>query len=162
MALISLIAAMDENRGIGKNNQLMCHLPADLKFFKSITLGKPVIMGRRTYESIGRALPGRLNVVLSRQPIFIDGVTVVASLEEALLLTTDVAEVMIIGGERVFQEAMPLASRLYITSIHASFHADRFFPIIDPLIWHRCDAVDREKDETNKYDITFIRYEKIS
>lgn len=160
MSIISLIAAIGEHRGLGKANQLLCHLPADLQHFKELTLGKPIIMGRKTHESIGRALPGRLNIVLSKHTAIIKDVTVVESLQEALVLTKDVPEVMIIGGANLFTQALPLAHQVYLTLIHAQFDADVFFPELDKQIWHCKEALERSRDEKNHYDITFYRYER--
>lgn len=105
MTTISLIAAIDESGGLGINNQLLCHLPADLQHFKSITMGKPIIMGRKTFDSIGKPLPGRLNIVLSRSLSFIDGVHVLDSLEKAIEYTAGHDEIMIIGGAVLFNDA---------------------------------------------------------
>ncbi|PWY56824.1 dihydrofolate reductase [Legionella qingyii] len=159
--MISLIAAIDENGGLGFNNQLLCHLPADLQHFKSITMGKPIIMGRKTFASIGKPLPGRINIVLSRSVESIEGVTVVDSLEKAIKQTKEFSEIMIIGGAELFAETMEKANRLYITSIHHQFTADVFFPEIDESIWHCCDEQFRPCDEKNKYDMTFRTYERI-
>ncbi|CAM4506441.1 MAG: Dihydrofolate reductase [Legionella sp.] len=160
MTIISLIAALDAAGGIGINNQLLCHLPADLQHFKTITMGKPIIMGRKTYESIGRPLPGRLNIVLSNSCSAIEGVIVVNSLEKALAETKDIPEVMIIGGEQLFKDTMAIANRLYITRIHRQFIADVFFPNIDESLWTRTSNVFREHDEKNKYDMSFNIYER--
>ena len=159
--MISLIAAMDENRGLGKENKLLCHLPADLKHFKELTIGKPVIMGRKTYESIGKALPGRFNIVLSRTATEINDATVVDSLQQAIVLTQGLPEVMVIGGAKLFEQALPLAQRLYLTLIHAQFEADVFFPAIESRHWQCRQAVERQHDEKNGYDLTFICYERI-
>lgn len=158
--MISLIAAVDECLGLGKDNQLLCHLPADLKYFKEKTLGKPIIMGRKTYESIGRALPGRLNVVISQHLPFLDDAKVVPSLQDALNLTIDYPEVMIIGGAQVFKQAFPLADQLYLTKIHAQFNADVFFPALDIDMWECSESTHRPKDDKNGYDLTFYRYDR--
>lgn len=160
MSKISLIAAIDEHSGLGKDNQLLCHLPADLQHFKTLTLGKPIIMGRKTHESIGKALPGRLNIVLSKHISTIKDVTVVGSLQEALVLAKDAPEVMIIGGANLFVQALPFAQQVYLTLIHAKFEADVFFPELDKNTWHCKEAVERSRDEKNHYDLTFYRYEK--
>jgi len=160
MTLISLIAAVDEQGGIGRENKLLCHLPADLKHFKSLTINKPVIMGRKTYESIGRALPERLNIVLSTQPLSIDGAIVASSLEEALALTKDKPEIMIIGGAAIFHQALPIAHRIYLTVIHGTFEADVFFPVIDKNIWSCKTISNQSMDEKNNYDMTFYCYER--
>ena len=162
MTIISLIAAIDENRGLGKDNKLLCHLPADLKYFKTITLGKPVIMGRKTYESIGKALPGRLNVVLSKHLTKIEGVTTVNSLESALQLTAAAPEVIIIGGANIFAAALPVADRIYLTAIHHQFDADVFFPLFDEAQWCCQESIYCPADETNKFSMTFNRYERLA
>ena len=160
MALISLIAAIDEACGLGFNNQLLCHLPADLQHFKTITMGKPIIMGRKTFESIKKTLPGRLNIVLTHSELLIDGVLIFDSLEKALEHTKDNQEVMIIGGEKLFSEGMSKADRLYITRIHHQFTADVFFPAIDESKWHCINKEFRQRDEKNQYDITYYTYVK--
>lgn len=162
MSIISLIAAIDENRGMGKDNQLLCHLPADLKHFKQLTLGKPVIMGRKTFDSIGKPLPGRLNIVLSKRTLAIAGVTRVGSLNQALELVNDEPEIMIIGGAGVFEQALPLAQRLYLTVIHHMFSADVFFPNLDMTEWYLLNEGFWPHDEKNHYDMTFYHYERIS
>ena len=158
MTMISLIAAVDENFGLGYRNQLLCHLPADLKHFKEITMGKPIIMGRKTFESIGKPLPGRLNIVLSKQQIAIEGVTVCSSLSDALNHTNDVPEVMIIGGAALFGAALPLAQRIYLTVIHHHFLADVFFPRIDGEHWIEYSKQDFYRDERNSFHMTFYQY----
>lgn len=160
MTIISLIAAIDENRGLGKENKLLCHLPADLKHFKELTFGKPIIMGRKTYQSIGKALPGRLNIVLSNHIKTIEDVTIVKSFQEAIVLTKDVPEIMIIGGAELFKQALSLADQIYLTLIHGQFDADVFFPPLDNKIWLCKDAVNRSSDEKNPYDLTFYHYER--
>ncbi|WP_107841550.1 dihydrofolate reductase [Metasolibacillus meyeri] len=127
--MISLIVAHDKNRVIGYDNQMPWHLPGDLKYFKEMTMGKPVIMGRKTYESIGKALPGRRNIVITRNVAYqADDIEAVASLEQALQLVQDEPEIMIIGGEQIFELALPLADRLYITEIDYTFEGDTYFP----------------------------------
>ena len=160
MPMISLIVALDENRGIGNDNQLLCHLPADLNYFKQTTMGKPIIMGRRTHLSIGKPLPGRLNIVLSQQGLSYEGVTMAESLEQALALADGAPEVMIIGGGQLFAQALPFAQRIYMTRIHAKCQADVFFPKLDEHVWQCVEAINRPKDEKNTYDLTFCRYER--
>ena len=162
MTIISLIAAIDECRGLGQGNQLLCHLPADLKHFKELTLGKPIIMGRKTFESIGRVLPGRLNVILSHQTLSIDGAIVVGSLRQALTIIHDVPEVMVIGGATVFEQALPLAQRVYLTLIHHQFDADVFFPLLDENTWLCSDTVHQPSDAKNSYEMTFYCYERFT
>ena len=159
--MISLIAAIDENRGLGYNNQLLCHLPADLKHFKTLTMGKPIIMGRKTFESIGKPLPGRLNIVLSKQAISIEGVTVLHSLSQALEHVQAVPEVMIIGGATLFEQALPLAQRIYLTVIHHQFPADVFFPALDDNLWALMSDEWTNRDEKNLFDMTFYQYDRV-
>ena len=160
MTILSLIAIVDENHGLGKENHLLCHFPADLKHFKTLTLGKPIIMGRKTYDSIGKVLPGRLNIVLSRQAINIEGATVLSTLEEALAYTKAFPEVMIIGGAQLFEQTLPMAARVYLTRIHHCFDADVFFPPLDPAMWSCDEATWRERDAANPYDLTFCRFQQ--
>ncbi|HWK21395.1 MAG TPA: type 3 dihydrofolate reductase [Ureibacillus sp.] len=127
--MISLIVAHDNNRVIGYENKMPWHLPGELQYFKEQTMGKPMIMGRKTFDSIGRPLPGRKNIIITRNENFqVDGVEVARSLEEALKLAGDVEEVMIIGGEQIFKMALPITDRLYITHIEHDFNGDTYFP----------------------------------
>lgn len=160
--LVSLIAAVDEHFGLGKDNALLCHLPADLQHFKSLTMGKPIIMGRNTFESIGKPLPGRKNIILSRQPITLDGVIIVNSLSAALELTKDQDEVMVIGGVSVYEQAIEYAQRIYLTLIHHQFEADVFFPPLDKTVWVCQHEVYRARDERNRYDMTFYDYQRMN
>ena len=155
--LISLIVAMAENRVIGRGNQMPWHLPADLRHFKSVTLGKPVIMGRKTFESIGRPLPGRRNVVISRNANWhADGVESVNSLDAALALVQDADEVMIIGGGQLYREALPLAQRLYLTHIELPVSdADTWFPDYSQYQWQQCAEELHDPDEKNPYHYRF-------
>lgn len=160
MPIISLIAAVDRNNGLGKNNTLLCYLPADLKRFKSLTLGKPIIMGRKTFESIGKPLPGRLNIVLTKQDIRIEGVEIAHDLKEALNRSQNTHEIFIIGGSEVFRQSMKYAERIYLTRIHHQFNADVFFPTLDESIWQKKESFFFEHDRNNPYDMTFYQYEK--
>lgn len=162
MSNISLIVAVDEQGGIGKSQQLLCHLPIDLAFFKAQTLGKPMIMGRRTYEAIGRPLPGRRSIVLSAALINIPGVEIAHSIEEALMLCASAPEVMVIGGGKIYAQFLPLAQRIYMTKIHHKFAADTFFPIIKRNEWTATILRDHPADAKNPYDLTFVCYEKIN
>lgn len=127
--MISLIVAHDKNRVIGYEKKMPWHLPGELKYFKEQTMGKPMIMGRKTFESIGRPLPGRRNIVITRNENYnAEGIEVVSSLEEALKLVSKEQEIMIIGGEQIFKLALPIADRLYITKIDYEFQGDTFFP----------------------------------
>lgn len=133
---ISLVAAMAADRVIGKDGQMPWHLPEELQHFKAITLGKPVIMGRRTFESIGRPLPGRHNIVISRQKLELpEGVSLVSSPEEALAVAAKADEVMIIGGGEIYRQFMPYASRMYLTMIALEVDGDTRFPAYEPDEW---------------------------
>jgi dihydrofolate reductase len=159
--LLSLIAAMAKDRVIGKDNAMPWHLPADLRHFKAVTLGKPVVMGRRTFESIGRPLPGRRNVVVSRNAQWrADGVEVVASLTAALSLLAGCEEVMIIGGGQLYAEALPLADRLYLTQIELTVEGDTVFPDYSIYSWSELERVSRQPDEQNPYSYTFVTLER--
>tara|TARA_Y100000588_G_C14026330_1_gene826598 strand:+ start:320 stop:829 length:510 start_codon:yes stop_codon:yes gene_type:complete len=158
--MISLIAAIDEKNGLGYKNQLLCHLPADLKYFKEQTLNKPIIMGRLTFESIGRPLPNRKNIVISRSMTSEKDVIVVDSIDHALRLAGSAPEVMIIGGASIYDATISCAEQLYITVIHHLFEADVFFPKIDPKIWQLESSQLHPADEFNKYALSFIKYKK--
>lgn len=154
--LISMIAAMANDKVIGKDNQMPWHLPADFAWFKRCTMGKPVIMGRKTYESIGRPLPGRHNIVISRDAsLVIDGVSTVSSIEQALELVKDNEEVMIIGGGSIYQACLELASRLYITEIKADIAGDTRFPDWGTG-WKESHSETYQADEKNQYDMEFV------
>ena len=127
--MISLIVALDKNRVIGLNNAMPWHLPGELQYFKETTMGKPIIMGRKTLESIGRPLPGRRNIVITRNAQYdAQGIELAHSLNEAIERAGDVEEIMIIGGQQIFTESLPLADRLYITEIDYEFEGDTYFP----------------------------------
>ncbi|MFO6423705.1 type 3 dihydrofolate reductase [Motilimonas sp. KMU-193] len=161
---IAMIAAMANNRVIGKDNQMPWHLPADLKFFKATTLGKPVLMGRRTYESIGRPLPGRLNVVITRDSSWhAEGVTVAASPEAALALVAEHEEVMVIGGGAIYQAFLPLADTLYLTFIQADIEGDTQFPDYEAgNQWHSLQLATHHADEANQYDLVFTKLTRLA
>ncbi len=155
--MISLIAAMAQDRVIGEGNRMPWHLPADLRHFKNITLGKPVVMGRRTFESIGRPLPGRRNLVISRNPEWrAEGVEVAASLDEALALVNGADEVMIIGGGQLYAEALPRADRLYLTLIDLVVEGDTYFPEYQHDDWQELERIAHEPDEQNPHAYTFV------
>jgi len=159
--IISLITAMDRNRLIGNKNQLPWHLPADFAHFKSVTMGKPVIMGRKTYESIGKPLPGRTNIVLSRNPgVKYEGVECVSSFDEAVAIVPDAEELMVIGGSTIYEMLMPRADRLYITYVDAAFAGDAWFPEFDENQWTEKDVVVRPADEKNPYNCRFVTLER--
>src|SRR5262245_37247505 len=145
---VSFVVAVAENRVMGADNRLPWHLPADLKRFKALTLGKPIVMGRKTYDSIGRALPGRTNIVVSRQPgLALEGCIVVSSLAAALAAAGDAPEIMVIGGGALFHEALPLAQRIYLTRVHAAVAGDILFPQLDPAEWREVFSEPHAADE---------------
>lgn len=153
--IISLIAAMAQDRIIGMDNTMPWHLPADLAWFKRNTLNKPIIMGRKTFESIGKPLPGRLNIVLSRQPGTDTRVTWVNSIEQALQTAGEVEEVMIIGGGHLYQQMLPQATRLYLSHIDAKLAGDTQFPDYSHYSWRQTFEESHEKDQVNSYDYRF-------
>lgn len=158
---ISLVVAMDENGLIGSGGSLPWHLPADLRHFRKITLGKPVLMGRRTHESIGRALPGRLNIVVSRDPDYVaKGCRVVRSPQEALEAAGLVPEVMVIGGAVLFRTFLLTAQRIYLTLVHSTFRGDTFFPEYHRQDWLEIRRVDCSADENNPYPYSFLWLER--
>lgn len=160
--IVSIIAAMDRNHLIGNKNQLPWHLPADFAHFKSVTMGKPIIMGRKTYDSIGKPLPGRTNIVLSRNPdIQIEGVVCVNTFEDALTLVSDAEEIMIIGGSTIYEMLLPQVDRMYITYVDAEFEGDAWFPQFDESQWLEKESVKRQADEKNSYNCRFVTLEKI-
>lgn len=159
--ILSCIAALDEQMAIGKNNTLPWHLPADLRAYRATTMGKPMIMGRRTYQSIGRALPGRTSIVLTRDPTFqAPGCLVVHTLDDALAaaqkdtLTRHTHEAMIIGGAALFNELLPRADRMYLTVVHATVHGDTFFPGFDPKQWRTTHTEHTPADTQNTHATT--------
>jgi dihydrofolate reductase len=163
MKSVSIIAAIAENNAIGKDNQLLWHLPEDLKRFKRITEGHPIIMGKHTYYSLPkRPLPGRTNIVLTTSPCEkIDGCQVVYSIDDAMNQCSDTQENFIIGGGSVYRQFFSHAQKLYITHVHVTLNADTFFPDIDPLHWKIIEKEEHKADEKNKYDYTFITYQRI-
>lgn len=158
--IISMIAAMADDRIIGKDNQMPWHLPADFAWFKRCTMGKPIVMGRKTYESIGRPLPGRKNIVISRDTsLAIDGVEVVQSIEQAIDAAGDVKELMIIGGGSIYAACLPLTQRLYLTFIDAQIDGDTRFPQWDES-FKQTEVESYQADEANKYDMQFVVLER--
>ena len=159
--MLSIIAALSRNRVIGKDNQLPWRLPADLKHFKTVTLGKPVIMGRKTFDSIGKPLPGRSNIVVTRDADYARyGMLVAHSLDEAIALAGDVPEVMLIGGAQLYAEALPRAQRMYLTLIDAIFTGDAHFPEYDADEWHETAREDYTPDEVNSHCYSFVVLER--
>lgn len=166
---IAMIVAVDEQGVIGKDNDLPWRLPDDLKWFKRVTMGKPLIMGRRTHESIGRALPGRLNVVLSRQPGFLaEGCVVVQDMDAALAAIlahhgddNPVDEVVIIGGAGIYEAFMPDAERLYLTRVHATVEGDVRFPKWDPSQWRVVESETHDADARHAHAFTWTTLERV-
>lgn len=168
---LALIAAMDRQRVIGINNQLPWHLPNDLQYFKAATMGKPIIMGRKTYDSIGRPLPGRPNLVISRNRDFNpDGVIRVDSVEsaiataESLLKETDLDEAMVIGGAEIYRQTLPFADRLYLTLVDAEVEGDAWFPEwqTEAHSWQESSREDHPPCERNPYAYAFVRLDRVS
>ncbi len=157
---ISIIVATSENHAIGKNNQLLWHMPADLKHFKDITAGHSIIMGRKTFDSVGKPLPKRRNIVVTRQDITIPGCEVVRSIDEGIALCEGEVEVFIGGGAEIYRQAMLKTDRIYLTIIHKTYDADTFFPEIDYSEWKETEREDFQPDEKNKLPYSFITLEK--
>ncbi|HGM3989843.1 TPA: type 3 dihydrofolate reductase [Yersinia enterocolitica] len=153
--IISLIAALAADRVIGMENAMPWHLPADLAWFKRNTLNKPVIMGRKTFESIGRPLPGRLNIVISSQPGTDDRVTWATSIDDALALAGDAEEVMVMGGGRVYKQFLDRANRMYLTHIDAEVGGDTHFPDYEPDEWESTFSELHDADEANSHSYCF-------
>lgn len=166
--ILSIIAGIGKNNEIGKANTLLWHLPADMKHFKDTTTLHAVIMGRKTFESIGRALPNRRNIVITRDVDYLKGknldIEIAPSLQSAIALFEGSSEeVFVIGGAEIYEQAMPYAEKLYITHVDGEFsEADAFFPIINQNIWHEISREKYMKDSKNIYDYTFVVYEKIN
>lgn len=167
----SLIVALAENRVIGIDNKLPWYLPNDLKYFKQVTMGKTIVMGRKTYESIGKPLPGRTNIIITRQvgyqaPNANDSVKVVASLEAARELAESIAlingqdETMIIGGAEIYSQALTLVDRMYLTEVHAEVEGDAFFPTFDRSAWQEVAREDFAAEGPNPYNYSFVVYER--
>ncbi len=163
---VSAIVAVAENGVVGRDNTLPWHLPEDLKYFKRVTLGKPIVMGRKTFQSIGRPLPGRRNIVVSRDPGFApEGVETALSLAAALALAAgregEVEEVMVIGGAQIYREAMSQVNRLYVTEVHAELEGDAYFPEIDWSDWREESRERHEACDLNPYPYSFVVYSRV-
>jgi dihydrofolate reductase len=161
MRLTAVVAASDNNV-IGRGNALPWHLPADLAHFKRVTMGKPILMGRRTFESIGRALPGRRNLVLSRGGFRADAVESVRTLDEALELTVNEPELMIIGGAALYALAMPVLDLMHLTRVHCDVAGDAYLPPLSPDQWRERSREHRAADERNAYAMSFIELERVA
>lgn len=158
--IISLVAAMDRNGLIGAKNGLPWHLPAEFRHFKSVTMGKPIIMGRKTFESIGRPLPGRKNVVISRSGFSAEGVIIVDSFEKALAEVSDAEEAMVIGGASFFGLTINRADRMYLTYIDGEFEGDTWFPDFNPEDWTIIAEEHHAADEKNAYGFRTVEYQR--
>jgi len=163
---VALIVAVSENNVIGRDNQLPWHLPEDLQYFKSVTMGKPILMGRKTYDSIGRPLPGRANIVITRDPNWTaEGVIVVNSLEDAMAEgaqacnATESDEIMVIGGAQIYRDCLPIADKLYLTKVDAEIEGDAFFPEIDNNQWQKTS--EKTPNDLGKYPYRFLILERI-
>jgi dihydrofolate reductase len=158
---ISIIVAMTPQRVIGKGGDMPWHLPAELQHFKGITMGRPIVMGRRTHESIGRPLPGRQHIVVTRERGYeSEGVHVVHSLDQAIAAAGDAPELMIIGGATLYRQALDRAGRVYLTLVHASLEGDTWFPELDPAQWDEVERTERQADERNPYPMTFLTLDR--
>jgi dihydrofolate reductase len=154
---------MARNRVIGRKNTLPWHLPADLRHFKEMTLGKPIVMGRKTWESLPGLLPGRRHIVVSRQQGYVaEGAETAADLDAAIALAGNVDEIMIVGGATLYAEALPIADRLYVTLVDAEIEGDAYFPAFDMDAWHVIDESSTPSDEKNRYDLRFLTLERAS
>ncbi len=159
MSLLSLIVAMDENRVIGRDNALPWHLPADLAHFKRTTMGKPIVMGRKTHASIGRPLPGRRNLVVTSNPHYdAPGCEIVPGIDAALAACADAEEVMLIGGATLYAQTLARADRLYVTLIHYRFEGDTWFPEFDSAAWRVENREDFSADQDNPHSFSFIKF----
>lgn len=162
--MVTIIAAIGKNYELGKSNKLIWYLPADLKRFKKVTSGHHIIMGRNTFESIGKPLPNRTNIVITRkEDYFIDGCLVANTIEKAINLVERDDEVFIIGGAQIYKQVLEkdLADKIDITIVHQGFEADVFFPEIDKKGWKEVAREDCKADKENKYDYSFVTFEKI-
>lgn len=161
--MIALVVAIAENRVIGKDNQLLWHLPNDLKHFKHLTLGHPMIMGRKTFEAIGKPLSGRTSIIVSRQPDYQapEGCLVVSSIEEALKegLALD-EQVMVVGGGAIYAQALPFAETVYLTLVHESFEGDVLFPDLEADAWEVTEQEEHPTDERHAYPFTFFTFRR--
>lgn len=161
--ILSAIVAMSENRVIGVNNQLPWHLPADLKHFKTLTTGHPIVMGRKTFESIGKPLPNRTNIILTRDPTYLaTGCLVVTSIAEALNLSAvkQTNEIFIIGGATIYKQLLPQINKLYLTLVHTTIVGDTYFPPIEMSEWIEEAREEHAADEVNRFDYSFVTLRK--
>jgi dihydrofolate reductase len=156
--MIAIVVAVAENNVIGKDNQLIWHLPADLRHFKQKTMGHPMIMGRKTFEAIGKPLPGRTTILVTRQHDFqAEGCLVVHSMKEAVDkgMALDKEQISIVGGAEIYKQAMPFVDTIYLTRVHHTFEGDTYFPELQDKDWEQVSAEHHQPDEKNKYSYTF-------
>jgi dihydrofolate reductase len=159
--MISLIVAASTNNVIGFKGDLPWRLSGDLKRFKALTMGKPIVMGRKTYESIGRPLPGRQNIVVTRNPDLVaEGCDVVSSVDAAIEAAGDAEEIMIIGGSHIYEAFLPRADRIYLTRVQAEVEGDAFFPELMPSEWREATIEEHNSDESNDHDVVFSTFER--
>ena len=159
--IISFVAAMGKNKVIGKDNSLPWSLPADMKHFRNLTTGKPIIMGRKTFESIGKPLPNRINIIITRDQNYkAEGCTIAHSTDEALTAAGNAEEVMVIGGAQIYKEFLPKANKMYLTIIDTDFEGDTYFPDYNVEEWKETAYEEYERDAENPYDYSFITLEK--
>ena len=160
--MITIIAAIAENNALGKDNKLIWHLPSDLKRFKKVTLNHHIIMGRKTFESLGKPLPNRTTIIISRNTDFkADGCVIVDSLQQAIKASKEDENPYILGGAEIYKQAIEIADKLDLTFVHHQFEADAFFPKIDKTIWKETSREDFKADDRNKYDFSFVTFERI-
>lgn len=159
--MITIIAAIANNRALGMNNKLIWHLPEDLKRFKRVTNGHHIIMGRKTFESLGKPLPNRTTIIITRDKKYkAHNCLIASSLEDALEKAKDDKDPYILGGSEIYNLAMPIADKLDLTLVHHVFDADAFFPEIDTSIWEEISRKDFKADDMNKYDYSFVTFER--
>jgi dihydrofolate reductase len=165
MTKVSMVVAAAEDNAIGKHNDLLWHLPDDFKFFKDTTIGHPIVMGRKTFQALGKALPKRLNIVITRQSDFeAPGAEVVGDIDSALIMARDTGtdEIMVIGGAEIYRQALPETNRVYLTRVHASFpDADAHFPVLSPDEWTLVSTALHDSDERHKYAFTFEVWDRV-
>lgn len=159
---IAIVVAADEKNGIGYHNKLLCHLPNDLKYFKTLTTGHGILMGRNTFDSIGRPLPNRTNLVLSRQIAFLEGAEVFADIPSAIQYADDIGltHLFVVGGDSIYKQALSFCSKVYLTRIHHAFEADAHFVALDSNEWNQVSAQRNEPDEKNAFAYTFEVFER--
>jgi dihydrofolate reductase len=160
---LTIVVAVADNGVIGKDNALLWHLPDDLRYFKRVTLGKPVVMGRKTFQAIGKPLPGRRNLIVSRQSdLLIAGCEVVGSLEVATKLCAEAEELMIIGGAEIYAQALPLTQTVHLTRVHTVLSGDVFFPELSSADWSEVSREDHPADAQHAYPFTFLTLQRRS